>query len=123
MRARGTFDSQIFPQASVRLPERSMKVLLPVNAWHFAGRHGRALMNPATYHMVHLILTLVLAVSGLASWRIYFRYARAHRPETSAWVMMKRLRSEGNPDGTWMLVESVVGIAAGIGLLVLIYVR
>jgi hypothetical protein len=80
-------------------------------------------MAPSTYHVVHLVLVLIIAGCGLSSWRIYFRYARAHLPETSAWVMMKRLRSEGNPDGTLMLVESIVGIAAGMGLLVLMNVR
>ncbi|MEZ2417508.1 hypothetical protein [Luteibacter sp. RCC_6_2] len=80
-------------------------------------------MSPATYHVVHLLLILVMAGSGLASWRIYFRYSRAHAPETSAVAMMRRLRREGNPDGTWMLVESLVAIAAGIGLLILLYIR
>ncbi|WP_426287814.1 hypothetical protein [Luteibacter sp. E-22] len=80
-------------------------------------------MNPATYHVVHLLLILIMAGCGLASWRIYFRYSRAHAPETSALAMMRRLRREGNPDGTWMLVESAVALAAGIGLLILLFVR
>lgn len=82
-----------------------------------------AVMNPATYHVIHLVLTLVLAISGLASWRIYYRQVREQLPDTSAWAMMKRLRSEGDPDGTWILVTSGVCTAAGIGLLVLLNVR
>lgn len=80
-------------------------------------------MSPASYHVLHLVLTLILAASGIDNWRIYSRYVRAQLPETSARAMMKRLRAEGNPDGIRMLIESIVSIVAGIGLLVLINVR
>lgn len=80
-------------------------------------------MSPIPYHVTHLVLTLIMAGCGLASWRIYFRYCKAHAPETSAVAMMQRLRKEGNPDGTLMLWETVVGISAGLGLLVLLFIR
>ena len=80
-------------------------------------------MSPIAYHLTHLVLVLIMAGCGLASWRIYFRYCKAHAPETSALVMMRRLRNEGNPDGTWMMWETVVGISAGVGLLVLLFIR
>lgn len=96
---------------------------MPINAWHLADTDEHAFMNPATYHVIHLVLTLVLAISGLASWRIYYRHVREQLPDTSAWAMMKRLRSEGDPDGTWILVTSGISTAAGIGLLVLLNVR
>ena len=80
-------------------------------------------MSPIAYNLTPLVLVLVMAGCGLASWRIYFRYCKAHAPETSALAMMRRLREEGNPDGTWMMWETVVGISAGIGLLVLFFIR
>ncbi|APG04840.1 hypothetical protein BJI69_13685 [Luteibacter rhizovicinus DSM 16549] len=80
-------------------------------------------MNLVAYHVTHLLLILILAGCGLASWRIYFRYCKAHAPETSAWRMMRRLRAEGNPDGTWMMVEALMAMAAGIALLVLPFIR
>ena len=80
-------------------------------------------MSPIAYHVTHLVLLLVMAGCGLASWRIYFRYCKAHAPETSALAMMRRLRKEGNPDGTWMMWEAVVSICAGLGLLGLMSIR
>lgn len=80
-------------------------------------------MNPVVYLILHLFLILALAGSGLASWRIYFRYLRAHAPETSAWAMMSRLRREGNPDGRRMVILAGISLGAGAGLLVLTWLR
>jgi hypothetical protein len=80
-------------------------------------------VSPITYRLTHLVLTLIMAGCSLASWRIYFRYCKAHAPETSALAMMRRLREEGNPDGMWMMWETVVGISAGVGLFVLLFIR
>ncbi|URL57004.1 hypothetical protein IM816_10030 [Luteibacter flocculans] len=76
-------------------------------------------MTASNYHVLRLVLIFILAASSIANWRIYSRYARAHLPETSAWAMIKRLRGEGNPDGTRMMLGSIAAMLAGIGLVVL----
>lgn len=80
-------------------------------------------MSHNALNVLHLIFTIVMAGCGVASWRIYFRYQKSFGPNVSVFAMMQRLREAKNPDGTWFLVESVVGIAAGLGLFVLLFIR
>jgi len=76
-------------------------------------------VSPLVYRTIHVLLLVLLGAAGIVNWRIYFRYAKTYAPETSAIAIMKRLRAEGNPDGTRLLAGNLVGIVAGVGLLVL----
>lgn len=78
-----------------------------------------ATVSPLVYRTIHVLLLVLLGAAGVVNWRIYVRYAKTYAPETSAIAIMKRLRAEGNPDGTRFLAGNLVGIAAGLGLLVL----
>jgi len=80
-------------------------------------------MSQAQYAIIHLVAAVVLCVSGLIATRLYYKYLVIYGRDVSAIEQVRRLISDRHRDGYVALVCNVLGIVAGIVLLVLTFLR
>lgn len=80
-------------------------------------------MNQQFQHLLHLALIFSMGISGAVNWWVYRKYLEVYGPEVSATEQIRRLIRAGNPHGWYAIIGSAVCIVAGLGIIVLNFLR